>query len=516
MAVVLVLMLILAALAPSAFVAWRATGLNHLGAMHDDATYWATAKALAGGRGYRMLWLPGEPRQTLYPPLYPLLLSTAWRIGGTFPNSAKLAVLLTWLMLPLLLFVTDRLAKVLGAGALARCVLVVWLAWNPIVILLSTSLMSELLFTCAVVTVAWGIAQGCANDSADRIAWWAGCAGAIAYLTRGAGVVLLPAGVICFLVQRKYRCAGLFCAAMAPAIVAWELWIRIHAGDVGASGYRSYLGHFAGTTWSYRWMVLVNNLYLSSHRLADLMLPSSGLPGAEWIGIAIFVCTILALLHGVARPRRPAFAAAWIALSYGVLVVVWPIPTASRYWVPALPLILAYLVSLKPDFLTRHVILAAIATLAGGYYSLISYAAYSGVLPASLKRSENTLREMQPLYHWLGGHSPSAHLFTENAAMVYLRTGRTAVEPTIPVTDWYRSPAEIDAARADRLLEFARREGGLLLLSCASAADLESDSFSPETTHAVTWGWEAGTRANPRCAAFLLSNDICCWRYLSS
>ena len=42
-----------------------------LGFFGDDATYVSTALALAEGRGYRLLSIPGEPLQTQYPPLYP-------------------------------------------------------------------------------------------------------------------------------------------------------------------------------------------------------------------------------------------------------------------------------------------------------------------------------------------------------------------------------------------------------------------------------------------------------------
>ena len=51
--------------------------LPSFGDLHDDSLYYVSAKSLADGGGYRIESLPGEPAQTKYPPLYPLLLSLA-------------------------------------------------------------------------------------------------------------------------------------------------------------------------------------------------------------------------------------------------------------------------------------------------------------------------------------------------------------------------------------------------------------------------------------------------------
>jgi len=56
-----------------------------VGMYEDDGIYLVTSKALAEGRGYRHLELPGEPWQTKYPILYPWLLSFIWRVCPSFP-----------------------------------------------------------------------------------------------------------------------------------------------------------------------------------------------------------------------------------------------------------------------------------------------------------------------------------------------------------------------------------------------------------------------------------------------
>ena len=50
------------------------------GVYHDDGIYVSTAKALAEGKGYRLINLPDSPTQTKYPPLYPIFLALIWMI----------------------------------------------------------------------------------------------------------------------------------------------------------------------------------------------------------------------------------------------------------------------------------------------------------------------------------------------------------------------------------------------------------------------------------------------------
>ena len=60
---------------------------NACGSFHDDGIYVITAKALAEGRGYRLIHLPGAPAQTKYPILYPALLAVVWKVWPSFPEN---------------------------------------------------------------------------------------------------------------------------------------------------------------------------------------------------------------------------------------------------------------------------------------------------------------------------------------------------------------------------------------------------------------------------------------------
>src|SRR5215831_16847141 len=89
----LINLLLFIILAGSGLLYYVAISPQRFGRGHDDTIYLTTAKALAGGEGYRIISLPYQPAQTKYPPFYPLLLSVLWRLYPTFPDN------LPWMML---------------------------------------------------------------------------------------------------------------------------------------------------------------------------------------------------------------------------------------------------------------------------------------------------------------------------------------------------------------------------------------------------------------------------------
>ncbi|HME08887.1 MAG TPA: hypothetical protein VKG25_17645, partial [Bryobacteraceae bacterium] len=139
--------LFVAVLAPSAWLAWNWRAMPQLGYYHDDSIYWVTAKSFAQGDGYKIASLPHQPFQTKYPPLYPAFLSLVWRINPHFPDNLSLATLFAWLLFPPFVWLVWRF---LNEQHFARweCILLTTVAaLNPVAVLLSVSLMSELLFT---------------------------------------------------------------------------------------------------------------------------------------------------------------------------------------------------------------------------------------------------------------------------------------------------------------------------------------------------------------------------------
>src|SRR2546428_5346110 len=63
--------------------ALRAAGRILIGAFNDDGAYVALGKALAGGIGYRLIYLVGDPVAVKYPPRLPLPIALPWNLFGT-------------------------------------------------------------------------------------------------------------------------------------------------------------------------------------------------------------------------------------------------------------------------------------------------------------------------------------------------------------------------------------------------------------------------------------------------
>src|SRR5580692_6548557 len=133
----------LAALAPSAYLAWTLRTMPHLGFYHDDSIYWVSARSLAMGEGYRIESLPGQPFQTKYPPLYCALLAGIWKPDPQFPSNLPLATLFAWLLLPVFLSVLWVMLREYGFGMRARCVMVLAAGLSPVTVVFGFSLMPE-------------------------------------------------------------------------------------------------------------------------------------------------------------------------------------------------------------------------------------------------------------------------------------------------------------------------------------------------------------------------------------
>src|SRR6185295_16210435 len=131
---------------PSLLFVWHNRDVPHFGILQDDCVYLIDAQALAYGAGYRILSLPAQPYDTRYPPLYPLYLSLAWRAVPAYPANLAVAVMLSWLCLPVVLL----LAYWWCVGQ-RFSVSITWLtvglfALNPYVLFFVSNLGSEMMF----------------------------------------------------------------------------------------------------------------------------------------------------------------------------------------------------------------------------------------------------------------------------------------------------------------------------------------------------------------------------------
>src|SRR6185503_6101947 len=118
----------------------RITGLYH-----DDGVYLATARSLAETASYRLINVPGSPRQTKYPPIYPLLLATAWKVAPAFPQNLPLLKSVNALLLGAVVLLTYAwLTRLHGLGPAVRVTLVLLVATAPGLFWLTDLVLSEL------------------------------------------------------------------------------------------------------------------------------------------------------------------------------------------------------------------------------------------------------------------------------------------------------------------------------------------------------------------------------------
>src|SRR2546427_4655614 len=75
--------LLVAGLVFLAHLLLRAADRILVGAFNDDGAYVALGRALAGGMGYRLIYLVGDPVAVKYPPGLPLLIAVPWKLFGT-------------------------------------------------------------------------------------------------------------------------------------------------------------------------------------------------------------------------------------------------------------------------------------------------------------------------------------------------------------------------------------------------------------------------------------------------
>ncbi|MCG8466743.1 MAG: glycosyltransferase family 39 protein, partial [Gemmatimonadetes bacterium] len=173
----------------------------------DNAGYLILGDALRSGAGYRDLYLPGAPLHAKYPPLFPAMLAA---LGAV--QASKLAVLACT---SLVVWATARLGR-LYAGPRPALLAAGLLAINPTLLEYGHYILSEAPFTLAVLLALWAFKR---DDSKGALL--AILAAAAAFATRTAGLTILLALPLAWILKREPR-RSLWAAASALAVLlAW-------------------------------------------------------------------------------------------------------------------------------------------------------------------------------------------------------------------------------------------------------------------------------------------------------
>jgi hypothetical protein len=416
-----------------------------VGVYHDDGIYVATAKALAEGKGYRLIDLPGEPPQTKYPFLYPAVLAVLWRLWPVFPDN-------------LVLLQTFSLVCTAGSVAIAFLYLVrfgyfstgeaasagVISATSTFVLYFATQTLSEPLFGLLLVCGLWSTEAALRSDTSigRSTALRYGVTIALSFLTR---VVAAPVvGIASLLVLWRKRSVWLVIGA-GCSVSVWLWWVVRHStasvpGDDAAAYYSvaPYIAWWSPGASNPLSVSALNSLFVPMGTIA-VPLPVFGevAPHGIWIVLLLGVTTWWFVARGwYARTALVASLAGYIAL-----ILIWPWPP-NRFLVPVVPLILAFLVrginraSVRLPRALRHALLSAV--LAGAVLSNLTVIVED---IASTRRSgypqfpgisddPPEWNHFEELFRWVRQNSSARDLLASGLdTMLFLYTDRHAVRP---------------------------------------------------------------------------------------
>ncbi|MFN0102439.1 MAG: hypothetical protein ACKV2U_10170 [Bryobacteraceae bacterium] len=443
--------------------------MPHASEYHDDGIYYVSAKSLAGGGGYAIESLPKQPAQTKYPPLWPAVLSIAWRLEPHYPDNLPIAMLLCWIWLPLTLFAYRRWLQL--AKLSPDAVLLLGAAWalNPYVVLFSTTMLSEMQFTFLLLAAVL-----CMHRHGPHWALVAGVLAGLAFLTRTAGLALLPAALVCYLLRHRWKQLCLFAAGMLPAVVGWTSWsiTNLDTGDDTATlYYTNYFGHYlANFQWTEFHVYFWKNLDGMLRGLGALVLPDVT---QSLIDKVLAESIAIAGIVGVARlvrENRQSIYVPYAAFAgcYALMLAVWYFPPNERFMLPIVPLWLAGLyaemkrlaghiviVFRKPEMSQKIAggLIAGMLTILSILCGMRQWTLLTDGLPRFYEDHAQRLANSEPAMTWIRENLPlEARFLAENDPLLYLRTGRRGAGLFLPTIHWYR---EDQAARTADLAEAA-------------------------------------------------------------
>ena len=460
---------------------------ERFGAYHDDAIYLTTAKALAGGEGYRIISLPYEPAQTKYPPFFAFLLSLIWRAYPEFPqNLTAMTMLSVMATMGFLASTWWYLLKHEYATHWQSLIVVAMTALNWRTMILATSIYSEMLFALLAVSALHLTEKYDKAANTSLTGLFAGILIGLAFLTRSSGIALVISVAVYFVIRRQWKKALLPVAVASLFVVGWIAWCSVNktnAQGMNVTFYTNYgahlnevVGDLQAQSGSSKLTVLLNIAVENfvGGILISVPLVSSGLSYNAFAGLSglttgaaicvAFLCLVLiATGFGRALARRIRLLHIYV-LAYLGLYLLWvPDVSYDRFLMPMLPFPLLFLVCelgllvslarrgirsgeasrrISGAFIALVLILVAGTTLYG--YGSGTYSSF-----VSLRTTAARAAEDAQAISWIKEHSGSSDvLVCYRDPKYFLYTGHKAVR-SFPMTEGYSW--EEDRASMDRL-----------------------------------------------------------------
>ena len=411
-----------------------------VGVFQDDAIYVALGKALASGQGYRYVNLPGAPYATHYPPGYPLVLAMLWRLAPQFPQNVAAFTFANAAFLALAAYGSFRFTRDrLGVGALGAGIVAVAGTATVPALSVGVFVLSEPMFMAALFPTLI-LAERAADRGEWRDALIAGFAGGALAMVRTMGMFVAFALVLVLLWRRRWPAAAVAAIACAAFLIPWNLWVRVHAGDIPPALVGKYGPYDTWVTTALRahgvpfvWDVIGRNVR-SLRDMVGAML-TGGAAVIPMVRIAAAASAMLVLVAGARSLARPAPVTAWFFAAYMTLVLIWPFDPVRFVW--ALLPILAAMFALVTIRLARWKPattlprLARFASLGTCTLLVTGFAAFNLTGDHTQWRDAGpraTSARATPVVAWVRASTrPGDIIATEDDPLIYLYTGRKAV-----------------------------------------------------------------------------------------
>jgi hypothetical protein len=396
------------------------------------------------------------------------------------------------------------------------------LVLSPWVVFLSTTLMSELIFSVALMAALLALERA---KTSPWLALAAGLLGASAYLIKTAALPLLVVGPLWLIWRRQYRSAAVFFCAMLPAVAVWMFWAGHHmtgARDIVSLYYTNYLGYqIYNIGLRDLPLVMWKNLDGVFSGITGLLIFDLG---KSVIGMHLSRFLAIGAIAGVVRMARTRGLSPFhgFAAAYTAVLLVWHFPPNERFMLPLFPLLLAGLGSelahlggvirsvWRQSAANRVVaagMIAGAATLAG--CGIVTNAgAIFREFPGIIEQHREVLASNRAAFAWIAQHETRGAFYAYDDPVFFLYTGHHVASLPVAPMPFYREDREAILAPFRNMPAFARAQRLDYLFF--TAADFHRDlpeseraevrrilSQESEIVREYAWGLSAIYRLKP-------------------
>ncbi len=310
----------------------------------DGANYIVLAESLANGRGYVNTVFPGDPPETLYPPLLPLFLAP---LVGLLGHNYLILKLVPFAFGAAALIPMFFLLRVRWGDDMALVVTVLT-AVNPFYLNIATSILSETVYLFLTLCAMLALNRSAESDGSLKESVKPALLIAASFYARTVGLTLTVASGLYLLLQRRFRWAFVL-VIIQLVLIGWWGWrsVQVDSPYIGLLLKPNEDTSVAGVASKWLGLVIHNIPRYAGKVMADL----AGGPFVALIDpyhpVKVGASLTLSLLFIVGFIKdlrdRVSLEGVYLLIYLGVHSL-WPYHHA-RFLIPILPFILAYSIS---------------------------------------------------------------------------------------------------------------------------------------------------------------------------